>query len=215
MFHTTSILVQFCDKFPSNYSSLTCLGIEQHILKNRYPIQSIVSLIIFYSNPFHFAKKWSPQIGKMFKTKRTFVCNKRRRWYYPQRKGGREKTKNSLVSSSDPRTLSVHYENAGTRACFRLRKCCMNGWDRYRGGILWNILFTNIRMSDTYARGDFRPYFSKEAERSGSGFIHTSIYRSQHRFIGVDPRATLGSARVQDPKKGHFGAVTEEDGRIS
>lgn len=51
--------------------------------------------------------------------------------------------------------------------------------------------------------------------RSGSGFIHTSIYRSQHRFIGVDPRATLGSARVQDPKKGHFGAVTEEDGRIS
>ena len=58
-------------------------------------------------------------------------------------------------------------------------------------GILWNILFTNIRMSDTYVRTrrDFRSYLSLSLslsfsrERSGSGTIRL-LPSQQHRFIG-------------------------------
>ena len=62
-------------------------------------------------------------------------------------------------------------------------------------GILWNILFTNIRMSDTYVRTrrDFRSYLSLSLslsrEREAEVVPYVS-YRRSNTGLSVDPRVT-------------------------
>lgn len=64
-----------------------------------------------------------------------------------------------------------------------------------------------------HVRGDFRSYFSREAERSGSGtsltVAATPVYRLS--VLTLEPHASIHRPRLRSEprRKGHFGPVTD------